>query len=166
MAEKSIPQTFFNPSRCSDKAASPDIPEQSHYNGDANDIHCIDDKVPNIDTECSEIINGPFDDPWNKKLKKIDGSQTEDTEENNKPVFNKIRLYQFDRFHWLKIVSPYFSEQACRTCLCEIRQRKIALILVKNDTYHKDDTGGIEKIQAGWSTLIFIPTTISFTFAR
>jgi hypothetical protein len=72
----------------------PSIAKNADENGSGHDISRVRKQTEKIGPKCRNIVDRPFDDSWNKKLKKIHNDQTNDAKKNPNAIFPKIWLYQ------------------------------------------------------------------------
>jgi hypothetical protein len=56
---------------------TPDKPEDPDQDGNAHDLKCIAHQPGRFDPHGRQIVDRPFDDPWNKELKDVDNDQAD-----------------------------------------------------------------------------------------
>ena len=93
MRKEHVSQSLFHPPRCAQKAATPNVPENTYQHTDSNDVEGINQKTAEVNFENRQIIDCPFNYPRNKELQHINNNQTDDADENGETIFYKIGLY-------------------------------------------------------------------------
>jgi hypothetical protein len=93
MGKKPVSQTFFHPSGCADETEPPQIPKHTDHNGNPDNVEGIRQQRYGVASISGNIVYSPFDDARDEKLEKIDGNETDKTQENKTSLFHEIRFY-------------------------------------------------------------------------
>jgi len=90
MAEKPVSQTLFYYPGGSQKASTPDIPEDTYANGDRDNIKGIHQQLPAFNLERGQVIDDPLDNTRDNQLKDINRDQAQQPDQDPEAIFDEI----------------------------------------------------------------------------
>ena len=99
MEEEPVPERFLDPPGGSHEEASPNISEPTDRQGQGQNLGSIDKKVSSGDPSERKIINGMLDDTGDEELKGIDDYQAEKSQQDSRPVLEKVTFESLEGLH-------------------------------------------------------------------